>query len=84
MQPVAVAALASYAQALVVKVKVSDVGAQHLFGASGGLIEQPPQALLANRDILATKQPIQRRRCNRFRAVDRLRAAFQHAGGSTG
>lgn len=84
VQPVAVAALAPHAQALVVEVEVREVGAEHLLGAGGGFIQQPPQALLAERDVVAAKQPLQRRRRDRLGAVGRLVAAFQHAGGIRG
>jgi len=60
MQPLGVTALGGGAGALVVQVDVLDVEGEDFLRAGGGFIQQPPQALLPDGDILATEQPLQR------------------------
>lgn len=57
MQQLEVAALAVHDRATVLQVDVADIQRQHLRRARGSLVEEPPQRLLAHRDITAAPQP---------------------------
>jgi hypothetical protein len=59
VEPVTVAALGAHLHALVVEVEVLDVDRQHLAGAGGGLIQQPPQRLLAHCHVVAASKAFQ-------------------------
>jgi hypothetical protein len=62
------------------QVEVRHVQGQELVGASGGLIEQPPQGSLSQRKIAAGKQPLQLAAGESPGAVDLDAATFKVAG----
>ena len=59
MEELAIAALGYGHSLLVGDVDVLDVEAQHLVRPRGGLVEQPPEAALAQTDALAAPEPLQ-------------------------
>jgi len=77
MQPLGVTALGGGAGALVVQVDVLHVEGEDFLRAGGGLIQQPPQALLPDGDVLAAEQPLQRGVGDGLGAVGLLRAPIQ-------
>ena len=51
--------LGDRAGALVLEVEIFDVQRQHLASPRRSLVQQPPQRLLAHRDVVATPQPLE-------------------------
>ncbi len=77
VQPFGVTAFGDRPGALVVQVEVLDVEGEDFLRAGGGLIQQPPQALLPDGDVLAAEQPLQRGVGDGLGAVGSLWAPFQ-------
>ena len=86
VQVVELAVLAVHDGAAAGQVEVLDVERERLVGARGGLIQQPPQRLVAQRDVAAAPQALERgaaaaRACGRpARAGDRARRRARAAG----
>jgi hypothetical protein len=59
------------------QVEVLDVQRERFGGAAGGLIEQPPERLVAQRDVAAAEEPLERGVGQRARAVGGLAPAVE-------
>ena len=84
MQPLGVAAFGDCAGAFVVQVDVLDVEGEDFLRAGGGLVQQPPQALLPDGDVLAAEQPLKGGVGDGLGAVGFLRAPLQAGAGEAG
>ena len=80
VQPLDIAGLGPHASALVLQLEILDVQRQHLPGPRRGLIQQPPQRLLAHRDVITTPEPLELHERDRPRPVRRLPPTRQHIG----
>jgi hypothetical protein len=80
MQPLDIAALGAHASALVLQLQVLDVQRQHLPGPRRGLIQQPPQRLLAHGNVITAPEPLELRKRDRPRPIRRLPPTRQHIG----
>ena len=80
VQPLDIAALGPRPSTLVLKLQILDVQRQNLAGPRRGFIEQPPQRLLADRDVVAAPEPLKLRERDRSRAVRWFTSTGQHVG----
>lgn len=66
--------------ATVVEVAIHDVELQHRAGAGGGLLQHPPQHVVAQRDVAPGADPVHDRPVHGLDLVDEFLAPFARAG----